>query len=146
MEKLSSILSPIFNNIGFEDAVVLKMLRKQWDSIFNAPIAKHTFPKEIKENTLIVIVDSNAWLNELILLKDDFLSKLLKYGIKDVVFKFGRIYKQRKNRKFENKLRELSEEQKCWINDVLKDVREEEIKLMMKNVLTKYLIYVNSDK
>ncbi len=146
MEKLSSILNPLFNSIGFEDAVILKMLRKQWEGIFNAPIAEHTFPKEIKENVLIVIVDSNAWLNELILLKESFLSKLKNYGIKDVVFKFGRIYKQRKKEQSQHDLQELSEEQKCWINDVLKDVKQEEMKLIIKNVLQKYLIYINSHK
>ncbi len=146
MQKLGIILPSLFNNLGVEVAVKLKLLQENWAKIFEDPIRKHTYPKDIKENILLVSVNSSAWLNELIMLKEEFLKKLSPYGIRDVNFKFGRVFRKEFSKMTKRETKKISDEQKDWINDILKGVKNDEIKGMMHNLMTKYLIYINNTK
>ncbi|MCX8034132.1 MAG: DUF721 domain-containing protein [Thermodesulfovibrio sp.] len=143
MQKIGLVLPSLFNNLGIEDAVKLKFLRKKWNEIFSAPLRDYTYPKEIKEGFLYVTVASHAWLNELKLLKEEFLNRLIPYGIKDVEFKFGKIYNTRKKIETEVKTKNISEQQEQWINDILEKINDEEIRLVFKNLLRKHLANMN---
>ncbi len=143
MRQIGVVLPSLFNTLGIEDAVKLKLLRKKWSEIFSSPLRDYTYPKEIKEGCLYVIVSSHAWLNELKMFKEDFINKLFPYGIKDVEFKFGRIYnsKQKNNRDYENI--NISKQQEQWINDIVKKVNDDEMKLVIKNLIRKHLENIN---
>lgn len=63
---------------------------KEWDNIVSPPINKFARPVGIKDNKLLVEVNSSPWLNELTFLKEDIRTKLNhKIGrevIKDIKF------------------------------------------------------------
>jgi len=142
MERIGCILPSLVNNLGIEDAVVLKLIKNKWKEIFNAPLSEHTYPKELKEGKLLVIVNSHAWLNELKLMQEEFTKSLSQYGIKEVSFKFGKIYKKdRSGEKIQNM--QISHEQKLWISEMAKKIKDEEMKSIMENLITKYFLYVN---
>jgi|AFSR01.1.fsa_nt_gi predicted nucleic acid-binding Zn ribbon protein len=142
MERIGFLLPSLFNNLGIEDAVVLKLIKNKWFEIFNTPLSEHTYPKELKEGKLLVIVNSHAWLNELKLIKEEFIKRLSQYGIKEVAFKFGKIYKN--NRCDEKKQNlQLSQEQKLWISEIVKKIKDDEMKSVMENLIKKYIVYVN---
>lgn len=143
MRKIGVVLPSLFNTLGIEDAVKLKLLRKKWGEIFSSPLRDYTYPKEIKEGFLYVVVSSHAWLNELRLLKDDFLKKLVSYEIKDVEFKFGRIYNSKRNNDINRKNINISKQQEQWINDIVKKVNDDEIRLVLKNLIRKNLENIN---
>lgn len=142
MLKIGSILPSLCSDLGIEDAVKLKFLRKKWDSIFTHPLTEHTFPKDLKNKTLIVVVNSHIWLNELNLLKEDFLKKLRPYEIDNVEFRFGRIFRNRpeKEKKYDVK---LSKEQEEWMNQTLKKINDEEIKSITESLIKKYFVFIN---
>lgn len=144
MRHIGVVLPFLFNNLGIEDAVNLKLLRKKWSEIFSSPLRDYTYPKELKGDCLYVVVSSHAWLNELKLFKADFITKLFPYGIKDVEFKFGKIYnsKQKNNRDYENI--SISKQQEQWINDIVKKVNDDEMKLVIKSLIRKHLENINT--
>lgn len=143
MQHIGGVLPFLFNSLGIEDAVNLKLLRKKWSEIFSSPLRDHTYPKEIKGDCLYVVVSSHAWLNELKLFKADFIAKLFPYGIKNVEFKFGKIYNSKqKNRDYENIT--ISKHQEQWINDIVKKVNDDELKLVIKSLIRKYLENINT--
>ncbi len=142
MLKIGNILPSLFCNLGIEDAVRLKFLREKWNSIFSHPITEHTFPRDLKNKTLIVTVNSHAWLNELNLLKEDFVKKLHSYGIENVEFRFGRIYKNMAQTDKKHNV-SLSKEQKEWMNQTLKKIKDDEIKSITESMIKKYLVFIN---
>lgn len=142
MQKIGNILPSIFTDFGIEDAVKLKFLRKRWDTIFTQPVSDNTFPKELKNNTLYVIVNSHAWLNELKLLKDEFAKKLHPYGVLDVEFRFGRVYRNQK-KKTEEKAFVLSSEDEKWMKEIVSNIKNEEIKATTESLVKKYLMYIS---
>lgn len=143
MQSIGNILPSLLNNLAIEEAVKLKFLRKKWREIFSPPLVDHIYPKEIREGLLYVSVNSHTWLNELKLLREDFLKKLIPYGIKDVEFKFGKIRSIEQNYENKNKVKTLSTQQQVWINDVVKEVNDEEMRTIIKNLVTKYLETIN---
>ncbi len=143
MYKIGVFLSSFLDELGLAQAVKVQFLRKSWRDIFPAPLCEHTFPREIKEDRLLVIVNSHAWLNELMLLKENFLEKLTPYGIKDVAFKFGRIYKPKISNFKKQKDTKLSQEQRQWIFNITSKLRDEEMRVLFKNLIEKHFIQMN---
>ncbi|WP_353683677.1 DUF721 domain-containing protein [Thermodesulfovibrio sp. 3907-1M] len=146
MERIGQVLPTLFNNFGIEEAVSLKFLRKRWNDLFGCPVKDHTFPKDLKNGVLYVVVNSHAWLSQLILLKDEFIKKLHVYGIKDVEFCFGRIYRNQKEKEEEREITGLSAQQREWMEDITKNIRDEEIRTTAEELLKKYLLFINQIK
>ncbi len=146
MEKIGQVLPALLNNFGIEEAVSLKFLRKRWDDLFGCPVKEHTFPKDLKNGVLYVVVNSHVWLSQLILLKDEFVKKLHIYGIKDVEFCFGRIYRNQKEKSKEKEITGLSQEQQEWMEDITKNIKDEEIRTTAEALIKKYLFFINQIK
>lgn len=144
MQKIGYFIPHIINNLGIENAVKLRLLRDKWDKIFEGSVKEHTFPKEIKDDTVVVIVNSSAWLNELSLLKEEFLKRLIPFGIKDVHFKFGKIYRSNNTYKNINRKEKISSEQEKWLNETLNKVTDQDIKEVMESIFKKYFNYINT--
>lgn len=144
MHKIGQILPSLFNKIGIEEAVKLKFLQKKWMGIFDAPINEHTWPKNLKEGTLYVTVDSHIWLAELKLLKETFLNKVKSYDISDVEFRYGRIYRRNCKNTEHRTTFNISEYQKNWIIELTGKIKDEEIKNLTENVIKKSLIFLNN--
>lgn len=143
MERIGSLLPSLFNNLGIEDAVKLKYLRKKWSDIFGMPLSEHTFPREIREGELTVVVDSHAWLNELRLIGDSVVEKLKPFGISRVNFKYGKISKRKEISVKEQQQNSISEQQTQWISEVLKGISDQEIKSSIERVLKSYFVSIN---
>lgn len=143
MYKLGSILPSIFENLGIDDGVRLRFLRKKWGEIFSSPLTEHTYPRDIKGDLLYVTVNSHAWLSELRLMKDDFVRKLSPFGIRNVEFRFGRIYNLREKMTDSFTGISLTNQQHKWINQVLEKVNDDEIKTILKDVMIKHFQHLN---
>lgn len=141
MQRVGKILPSLFGNYGIEDAVVLKFLRKSWNDIFAPPVSEHSFPKELKNGILFVTVNSHLWLAQLKLLKDEFLKKLRSYEVKDVKFRFGRIYRNQKEKTEKEYAMSLSSEQEEWLKDIMKNIKDSEMRMITENLIKKYLLF-----
>lgn len=140
MIQIGNILTYIFRDLGIEDAVKLKFLRKNWEKIFESPVSNHTFPKDLKEDTLLITVDSNIWLNELILMKTEVLKRLNKFGIKDVEFKFGKIPQKYEKKSKEKNISINSSEQE-WIKNIVSNFKDIEVKDSIECALKKSILF-----
>jgi len=141
MQRVGKILPSLFGNYGIEDAVLLKFLRKSWNDIFTPPVSEHSFPKELKNGTLFVTVNSHLWLTQLKLLKDEFLKQLRSYGVKDIEFRFGRIYRNQKEKIEKENAMSLSSEQQEWLKDIIKNIKDSEIRIITESLIKKYLLF-----
>jgi len=146
MQKIGQILPSLISNFGIEEAVTLKFLRKKWNDLFGSPVTEHAFPKELKDGILFVTVNSHVWLTQLKLLKEEFLKKLHTYGIKDVEFRFGRIYRKNEEKRDEKNTANLSPEQQEWMKDIMKNIKDDEIKITAESLIKKYLLFINQVK
>jgi len=58
---------------------LLVRMRREWLSILNGRIGHHTWPKEIKNRSLIINVDDPIWIQELSLMQDELYNTIRSY-------------------------------------------------------------------
>ena len=88
----------IFEQITQNDTTKEEDIYTIWKKAAGEKAVRHSIPINIKENTLIVNVDSTAWIYQLKLKQDQILKKLTKIPttekIKKIRFRAGEIDKQ----------------------------------------------------
>ncbi len=93
MQKVSGILVNLIKQYGLEGKMLEYTLSEKWAQIAGSIIAAHTRPDAIRYRKLYIIVDSNAWLQELSFYKKDLITKINNYFgnkvISDISFKVG---------------------------------------------------------
>ncbi|MCX8029959.1 MAG: DUF721 domain-containing protein [Thermodesulfovibrionales bacterium] len=91
MDHISSIILPLCKDLGIEERIILKEVQLKWRSIFGSPVSHHTYPFELKNGELTILVDLPAWLNELKYMQDIILERLSRYNVKSIKLKIGKI-------------------------------------------------------
>ena len=91
LHRVKAQIQRIARNLGFESSLRLARIKGQWDVIFSGPVTLHAWPVNLDRSTLTIVVDSPAWLQQLSFLKDDFVSKLADFGVRDIRFRTGHI-------------------------------------------------------
>lgn len=94
MIKLSPLFIDILTELGLYEEFQLNILRRDLKKLIKPPLSFHIYPAYLKNGRLIVSVDSNEWLYEINLHKQDFLKRFRKYGVRDIKFRLGKIPKQ----------------------------------------------------
>ena len=93
MQKVSGILARIIKQYGLEGKMLEYTLAEKWEHIAGSIIATHSRPDSIRYRKLYIIVDSNAWIQELSFYKADLVTRVNNYFgkkiISDVFFKIG---------------------------------------------------------
>ena len=93
MQKISGILVRLLKQYGLEGKMLEYTLAEKWEHIAGNIIAAHSRPDSIRYKKLYIIVDSNAWIQELSFYKTDLVTKVNNYFgkqiISDVFFKIG---------------------------------------------------------
>lgn len=127
MQPFQSLLKKFAKDFKIEDGVVITALREKWVNLVGATIAVHTFPDMIKGKELTLIVDSPQWRHHLDFLKKDICDKLERYGINELKFRIGKIpeSKGKLSKAVEAK---LTEDDRRYIENTIKTVKDEEIK------------------
>ena len=127
MQPFQSLLKKFAKDFKIEDGVVITALREKWVNLVGETIAVHTFPDMIKGKELTLIVDSPQWRHHLDFLKKDICDKLERYGINELKFRIGKIpeSKGKLSKAVEAK---LTEDDRRYIENTIKTVKDEEIK------------------
>lgn len=94
MEKTDSLLGPLLRRLGIEDGVRLARIQASWDGIFDRPLSQHISPARFAEGELLINVESPPWLQQLSYCKRDIVDKLRPFGVREVRFRVGRIYRK----------------------------------------------------
>lgn len=73
--SISPILKGLAKELGLEKGIASAMLQEHWKEIVGPQIASHTYPMEIRFDTLPLRVDSAVWMHQLSFLKGEIIEK-----------------------------------------------------------------------
>ena len=98
MQTIRSLLEPIIRAHRLEPGLLSMRLQAQWLDLVGPQIAAHSYPSEIRRDTLTVVVDSPVWSQELSLLKDELIRRVNSLRkrpfLKQIRFRIGEIPSQ----------------------------------------------------
>ncbi|NTU43071.1 MAG: DUF721 domain-containing protein [Nitrospirales bacterium] len=143
MRNVGSLLSTLIKSLGIEEKLRLESLKDDWQKIFGAPLSLHTQPAEIHDHELLIYVDSPAWLNQLKFFRDDMLAKLRPYGIRELKFKRGTVYHEKKQTTQQDRepaaQRPLTAEEKDWIEEETSGISDDELRDQIRRAMERSL-------
>lgn len=139
MKRIGSLISPLVKDLGIEGSVSLEDLRKEWPRLFGEPLSLHMQPSGLKDNELLVMVDSPAWLQQISFYKDEILSKLGNYKVKSVRLRLGRLIAQKQARPFYPpvKTAPISSDDARFIDDTVSEMEDPDLRENIKKVMEK---------
>ncbi|WDT78181.1 MAG: DUF721 domain-containing protein [Candidatus Manganitrophus sp.] len=73
--SISPILKGIIKDFGLEKGISGALLQIRWKEIVGPQIASHTYPAEIRFDTLHLTVDSAVWMHQLSFLRKEIIEK-----------------------------------------------------------------------
>lgn len=146
MKPIGKIIPNLLNGYGLSNNILCETLKKEWDFIFKEPLSLHTAPYKFTNGELFIKVDSHIWLNELNFLKNNIIEKLSSYGVRNVYFTFGKISKNKGNKKIaqikkkDYEFFELKKEDSHFIEDTISKIENQELRTTIKKAITKSLL------
>ena len=73
---LTVVVAGLIKTQGFHSRMVEFSLQQQWGGIVGPHIAGHTFPEAIRHRKLFLLAENSVWLQQLLFLKAELLSKI----------------------------------------------------------------------
>jgi hypothetical protein len=140
VEKAASLLSPLLKRLGIEEAVRLQRIKSDWQTLFERPLSLHMSPSRLFEGSLLLSVDSPAWMQQLGFYKKEILEKLSGYGVRDLRFRIGRVSTINRHRDISRKAAELSPDETLFISGVVSAVDDEGLRETIRKTVEKSLL------
>jgi len=93
MESIQEIVTHVLKDISGQRLSFSTKIQEIWDRILDPREQKHSRIEEFQNGTLMVCVDSSAWLFQMNFKKRKILTALQKDipGVKKILFKLGKI-------------------------------------------------------
>jgi hypothetical protein len=142
MHRADSLLKPFIKDLGIEDRIRFFEIKRNWDTLFQEPLASHMFPILLSRGELLLAVDSPVWLQELNFYRDDIIKKLVPFGIGAVRFKLGRITKNVKSeiKSQKSRAKRLTNTEQTFIRKTVDEIRDEGLKETLKITMEKAIV------
>ncbi len=146
MKKPQSIRSVLENTLkSLEIDVPLKSysILEAWNEIVGATVAAHSQPRSIRNRILFIDVTHSTWMQQLQFLKPTLLEKVNTFLgeplIQDIRFKLGKILPSTPSPSETDPWRkeDLAEETLKRIEKLIQKVEDGEVRIALKEVLTK---------
>ena len=83
--RLGDLLSGVMARLGIERDIDDYRLWEAWDEVVGATVARNAQPIRLDARRLVVAVKSNAWMQELTLLRKDVCQRLNEWMGREVV-------------------------------------------------------------
>ncbi|MGQ9677687.1 MAG: DciA family protein [bacterium] len=74
--SVAETLPHVLRRLGIEEKVVVYRAVTDWQQLVGEAIARHAVAIGVVDKTLLVVVDSPAWMTQLAFLKDQLLEKV----------------------------------------------------------------------
>lgn len=129
----------LIRQLGLEEGVKLFQIRNSWTSIFSEPLTLHMWPVKLSEGELLIQVDSPLWMQQLTFLKRDIVTKLSRYGVRDIRFRLGKIYREDFGKPEEKPARHLSPDDRSFLDGLASEISDEDIRTAVKKAAEKSL-------
>ncbi len=148
LQKLGNILPGVLKKHNITIDSEEQRLRDVWRKAVGPQISAQTRPDRLKRNTLFVKVSSSAWMQQLHLLKSEIVEKinqlLEKELVKDIHYSIGEIpavpAKNSHPASFSPESYPLKDKDKKMIEKSIAPVADQELKEILKRVMTKNVI------
>ncbi len=143
MEKASSTFESIAKDLGMWEELRLNKIKNQWSKLFSPPLSLHMNPYLLKNNHLLIHVDSTIWLQELYFYKNEILSKLKVFNISSIKLRTGPV-KPSLRTHVKKKSTKLIIEDRTFINEITDEIQDENLKKTIKKTIEKSLSFSKS--
>lgn len=143
MNRLADIISPILRESGLEEGVRFSLLKQRWDDLFREPLSLHLYPVSLRDGELLVNVDSSVWLQEVTVHKEEILSVLKPFCIKDIRFRLGRAGFRRqgsKDNQGHKGNKRLAPESRRLIDETIGLLLDKDLKEAVRSAMEKSLL------
>jgi len=140
MQRVGGILKKFIKDYGLETGLTLVRIKGEWTNLVGLTIASHTSPDIVKGKTIFILVDTPQWMHHLSFYKQEILEKLKGYEIENIRFKLGRI-PERTDVKHDMPVLPLNDKDSRYIEDAIKDIRDDELKEKFRKLLKKMFVY-----
>ncbi len=146
--KISNVLLKIAKKFNLEIKIVEQTINKNWAKLVGERISAHTKPDAVSYRKLLVYVDSPAWMQQLMFLKEDIIKNIndaaKRQIIKDIRFQIGDITKEvetpsEEDSKNKGEFRPLTKNDLTFADEVIKPIDDEITKGKAKKAVIKYL-------
>ncbi|NPV14893.1 DUF721 domain-containing protein [candidate division WOR-3 bacterium] len=78
-QTVHETLPRVLRQLGMEEKIVVYRAVSDWKLVVGEAIARHTVALGVEDKTLLVAVDSPAWMTQLTFLKDQLLEKITQH-------------------------------------------------------------------
>jgi len=78
-QTVNETLPRVLRRLGMEDKVLVYRAVSDWKLLVGESIARHTVAIGVEGKTILVAVDSPAWMTQLTFLKDQLLEKICRH-------------------------------------------------------------------
>lgn len=93
LSSITPILNRLTRKAGLEKGIASFKLGEHWEEAVGHQIAAHTYPQEIRFDTLILLVDEAVWMHQLSFMKKEIIEKvnrfLKKHPIQNLRFRIA---------------------------------------------------------
>lgn len=138
--KVDSIIGALAH-LGIEAKIKEYNIKKAWAAAVGDSISRRAAPVRLIGKTLHCAVSSSPWMTELSYQKAAIIKKLNellgKETIAEIIFKLGPVSEARAPSGEKIKKRKISGEEKLFIEEATKGVKDEELKSLIKRVIEK---------
>lgn len=142
MVSAGVVLKRLAKELAIESAIKLSELEAKWEKIFDESLTKHIYPSDIKDDILYINVDSPIWIQELTYMKKELEEKLKNfspsYSFKDIIFKTGRIPKNKRPLKCKTDTKDETispKEVPEWADELLNEIKDGYLKESLRNIV-----------
>jgi hypothetical protein len=147
-KNLSDILETVLKKRGMLFTSDKKRLQGVWLKAVGDNIAVQTAPEKLQKGTLFVKVSNSVWMQQLHFLKKDIIDnvnqQLGEHIVKDINFSIGEVslgsFKHKNTMSFFPEHFPLNDKDKKAIEDCTASVSDQELKEILKRVMTKDII------
>ncbi len=73
---MSNAIPRVLRRLGLADKLIVYRAVADWEKIVGAGVARHTAAVGVEGKTLVVAVDSPAWMTQMVFLKEEILQKI----------------------------------------------------------------------
>lgn len=140
MNRIGSLISPFVRSLGIEGALRLAEIRREWAALFGEPLSLHMSPASMRNDELLINVDSPVWLQQISFYKTDIVKKLSRFRIAGVRFRLGKIRPEKgvaTNQHSVLTKKNLDAVTMQYIEQTVSAIRDDEIKESVRKAMEK---------
>jgi predicted nucleic acid-binding Zn ribbon protein len=142
LKRAGAELSRLVDDLGLGSSLALARLKSDWATLFSGPLSEHSSPQGLSGGRLLVVVDSQAWMQQLAFFKPQMLLKLRGRGIEELGFKLGRVPKKARPRPPAPR-RALTDSERSSVEGLVSGVKDPGLREQIRRAVEKTLGLTN---